>query len=168
MPSRQLTLADGQLSTTTATLIGGADVPGSHVSVLLSNTSSFDVTVTLSFQRAGGTARRIRKVTLEADDQLLLRHLPIQPNDTLLGVANVPSAVDYLVNSSTDGPISISVLSASGGVKNEITGETAVTGQVNVGETPSMEDLMTEQNSILRRVLLALELLHGNEIPDPV
>ena len=36
-----------------------------------------------------------------------------------------------------------------------------------VSEAPTIEDLLTEQNSLLRRLVLAMELFHGTEISDP-
>lgn len=168
MSSRSLTLADGQLSVSNATLISGADVPAGFVSLLLSNTHSGNVTVTLTFRRAAGTARRLCKVTLEADEQLKIDNLPIQPDDSVLGFADIASVVDYLVSAPPgSGQLGIAVVGTDGATKREISGSAIISGNVDVAESPSLEDLMTEQNSILRRVLLALEMLHGSKIPDP-
>ena len=37
-----------------------------------------------------------------------------------------------------------------------------------VSGAPSLEELLTETNSLLRRLALAAEIAHGTEIPDPV
>lgn len=37
-----------------------------------------------------------------------------------------------------------------------------------ISAAPTVEELLTEQNSLLRRLVLAMEMIHGNKIPDPL
>lgn len=38
---------------------------------------------------------------------------------------------------------------------------------IELAEAPTVESLLEETNSLLRRLVLGLELLHGKSIPDP-
>ena len=168
---RKETLADGQLGTTAASLIDPTLVPAGAVTVVLSNIASTDETVILTFQRAGGTARRLARRTLAQHQQLIIKNLPIQPSDSLLGVTSNAGAVDYVVVTADDsGPFHIQAMSAQGEPIQSSTGDTEVSGTLELSSVPTMEDLMTEQNSLLRRMLLGLEILanNGHSIPDPV
>lgn len=41
------------------------------------------------------------------------------------------------------------------------------TAGVKVSEAPSVQELLEQTNSLLRRLVLAMEMVHGTEIPDP-
>ena len=139
--ARTLTLADGQLGTTAAAILsGGSAPPGGHVDVICQNTSSEEQTVVLTFQRSGGTARRIWRAVLAENEQLLVGGIPLQPDDTLLAVTTTASAVDYLVFASGASGLSLDVLSADGTSKGVAT---------------------------LRKILLGMELLSDGHMIDP-
>lgn len=116
--ARNLTLADGQLGVTAATVLAGSAAPaGGRIDFIAHNTSTTTQEVVLTFQRAGGTARRIARAELEEDQGLIVRGLPIQADDTLLGVTTGAQAVDYLVNASESDEFSVSVMEATGAAK---------------------------------------------------
>jgi hypothetical protein len=140
--ARDLTLADGQLGTTAATLYSGASAPanGHRIDVILQNTGDSEETVVLTFQRMGGTARRLFQCVLQADEQLLLRGVPVQPDDTVLAVTSTASVVDYLVTVSSAATLTAEVLDSSG---------------TNKGVTT------------LRKILLGVEYFVGGSLADP-
>lgn len=115
MPARNVTLADGQLGASAATLLSGADFDG-NVQLACHNTAAAKQTVVINFQRAGGTARRIARAVLEQDESLFVTGIALQPDDTLLGYATGASAVDYMVTLSA-GPFSIYTRAATGAPK---------------------------------------------------
>lgn len=138
--ARNLTLADGRLGTTAATVISGADVPEKRVDVLLQNTGTSEETIVLTFQRAGGTARRLARIVLQENEQALARNVPMQPDDTLLGLTTTASTVDYIVQSGGDGSFGIEVYDSRGSGRGIVT---------------------------MRRLLLGIEHMIGDELPDP-
>lgn len=138
--ARPLTLADGQLGTTAATLLSGADAPQSgRVDVVLSNTGTSEETVVLTFQRSGGTARRLARLVLNANEQAHVRGVAVQPDDTLLAVTSTASAVDYLVTASGAATLTVDVLDGAGTSKGVAT---------------------------LRRILQGVQTVVGDELPD--
>ena len=167
---RELTLADGQLPTTAATLVSGGDVPNHHVSGVFANVSTYDVTVTITFKRAGGTARRIAYAVLAPNESLRLNDQPIQGDDTLLGLASVATAIDYVLFVGSPGGQApgVAQAGAAGSIRSEMSGSLtlATESALAISEAPSVEESLAEQTHILRRVLLALELMTGQQIPD--
>ena len=112
---RELTLVAGQLGTTAATLLAGVDAPPSgRVNLLIHNTGTLTEKVILTFQLAGGTARRVARAELKENQQLFVHGLPIQSGDTLLGVTTSASVVDYLITASSDPTLSVVCLEADG------------------------------------------------------
>ena len=114
MASRTRTVADGQLATTAASILSGADVPGGYVEVLLSNTGTSEETVILTYQRAGGTARRLARVVLQGDEQAVVVGIAMQPDDTLLGVTTTASVADYLIFETPPATFRVDVLDPEG------------------------------------------------------
>lgn len=165
--ARSLTLADGQLGTTAATLLSGADAVAGSVSAVFTNTSAAEQTVILTFRRSGGTARRIARAVLAEHEQLRLDNLPMQPDDTLLGYTSNASAVDYLVVSGDGGAMRLTPYGATGSPKSTVDGEQEVSGSLTLSEVSPLEDLDSERNSLLRRLVLGIEMLTGTPIPDP-
>lgn len=112
---RNLTLADGQLGASSATILG---VDGSQrvVAVTLHNTAAAEQTVALTVTRSGSTARTIVRVKLKQYETLYVRGLGLDPSDILSGSASAASAVDYLVSAS-DEPFSIYSRDAEGATK---------------------------------------------------
>ena len=131
--TRPLTLADGQLGTTAAQILAGSSAPANRITVVLQNVSSNEQTVTLTFSRAGGTARRLARAVLDQNEQLYLTGLPMQPDDSLLGMAGASAAVDYLIFTAGEGPLSVRTLAADGAERGISTNESPnrlINGQV--------------------------------------
>jgi predicted transcriptional regulator len=119
--------------------LSGADAPTGRITLVLNNTGTADEVVILTFQRTGGTARRFRRLVFAENEGAVIRGIPIQPDDTLLGVTTTASVVDYLVSTGS-GDITVDVLSADGTSKGVAT---------------------------LRKILLGMEDLVGTEMVDP-
>lgn len=138
--ARTHTLADGQLAAAAASILAGTSIGNEPVKVgiILANTGTVDQTVVITMQRSGGTARRIARAILKANESLVINGLPMQTDDTLLGVTTTASTVDYVVTSSS-GVLSIDVLSADGTSKGVAT---------------------------LRQILLGMQVLTDGELPD--
>ena len=165
---RELTLADGQLGAAAATIVSGADVPSHYVNVLLTNVSGNDnVEVTLTFQRAGGTARRLARRTLDNNESVELVNWPIAPDDTLLGVASLAASVDYIVTQSTNGRPTIITRDEAGAIKHHSVGTSTISGTLDVAKARGIEHLLAELLSLTRRQLLCLQDIVGSEMPDP-
>lgn len=114
MAARNLTLANGQLETTAATLLAGSAAPSEGlVNVALNNTGSSEETVLLTLQVRGGTARRVARVVLNENEAAHVKGVPLAAEDTLLAVTTTASAVDYLVTVG-DGSLRVQALSADG------------------------------------------------------
>lgn len=141
MARRELTLADGQLAASAAALLAGANAPHTgRVDVLLHNTGTTEQVVQLTFQRAGGTARRLPRIVLQESEFALIGNVPMQSDDTLLGTSTTASQVDYLVNAANGGSFRLETFSADGTGKGI---------------------------SALRRMTLGMEVLTSTELPDP-
>lgn len=154
---RDLTFADGQLGTTAATILAGSSVPaGTRLDVILQNTSAVTQTVVLTFQRAGGTARRVARGVLAENEQMHVLGLPIQPDDTLLGVTTGSLAVDYLVTASGSKALAIHTLDANGSPRQSLTNESTTEAVDGRASTPvhddavrrALEDLTEAVNSL--------------------
>lgn len=115
----QLTLADGQLAASaTAILTGSTSSP--TVNVVLQNTSaSTTETVVLTFQRSGGTSRRLVRQVLAPNEQLIVSGITLMPDDTLLGQTTNASTVDYLAFSG-GGAFNIQAFDSSGLPKSSV------------------------------------------------
>ena len=140
--SRSLTINAGQLAASATTLLSGVALPktGRRLDLVFQNTGTSAQTIVLTFQRIGGTSRRLMRAELEPDEQLLVTSIPIEPDDVLLGATTDASLVDYLVFAAAGGPMRIEVLSANG---------------TNKGV------------AALRSILLGMEQLIDTTLPDP-
>lgn len=117
--ARDYTYADGQLGTSAASILAGSSIltTGDKIAISLFNTASTTETVVLSFQRAGGTARTIRRAVLAQNESVVITGLPMQPDDTLLGATTNASAVNYLIAGKSEGPLTVKVFDATGAEK---------------------------------------------------
>lgn len=109
-----LNLADGQLGASAAQILAGATVGSVRIDAVLHNTGSNEETVVLTFQRNGGTARRIARAVLDENEALVLSALPVESGDVLLGVTSNASVVDYLISVAADGPRTITIYDENG------------------------------------------------------
>ena len=139
--ARTHTLADGQLAASAGTILAVTsigDVPV-RVSAVFANVGSAVETVVVTMQRSGGTARRVARAVLNENESLVINGLPIQTDDTLLGVTTSASSIDYVVYGSGGNVLTIDVLSADGTSKGVAT---------------------------LRQILLGMQVLTDGELPD--
>jgi len=129
------TYADGQLPASAAALFtAGQD--GNYpsdgnvgVALTLANTSaSLTETVTITFQRQGGTARRIAHLVLLPNEAAVIDGLPMSMGDIILGVTSDATTVDYVLGASATGPLTISVFDSNGALR-QVNG-TTVTGAI--------------------------------------
>jgi hypothetical protein len=138
--ARDLTLADGQLSSTAATLFAGSGTQARRVDVILQNTGSSTETVTLTFTRANGsTARRLARLELGENQQAFVYGVPLEPDDTLTAVATTGSVVDYLVFASGSRSFGMELLDSTG---------------------------TSKAAEALRKTKAGVESLVGDELPD--
>ena len=80
--ARSLTLADGQLAASAGTILSGSAFDG-RITAVFQNVGGQTETVVITMTRAGGTARRVARAVLLDNEQLVVRNLPMQPDDTL-------------------------------------------------------------------------------------
>ena len=115
----KLTLADGQLSATAATVYSG---DAGVVTINAYNTSSStSQTVSFTFQRNGGTARGLHRAILAPYERVILSGVCIETADTILGSATNATTVDYLVTVG-NGPFCVTSFDANGALKQVNTG----------------------------------------------
>ena len=115
----KLTLADGQLSATAATVYSG---DARIVTINAYNTSaSSSETVSFTFQRNGGTARGLHRAILAPYERVIISGVCVETADTILGSATDAATVDYLVTIGS-GPFNVSSFDASGALKQVNTG----------------------------------------------
>lgn len=156
---RTQSLADGQLDDSASTLLEGSSTAEGRVNVVLYNTGSQAQTVVLTFSRAGGTARRLARAELDADEGLLLTGVPLQPGDSLLGVASSAAAVDYLVLAGGGDALALHTLAADGSSRALDTAESpnvAINGQLTTsvhddGLRRLLEELVAELKALAGR-----------------
>lgn len=140
--ARDVTLADGQLAASAGTILAGSSLPsgvnGFIVQGIFQNTAATAETVVITMQRAGGTARRIARAVLAQNEQLIVRGLGMQPDDTLLGTTTNASAVDYMITASGGGPFEIITLGAAGAqkaVRSEVSRTVQIATRGKIGGT---------------------------------
>lgn len=132
--SLPLTLADGQLPSSAASLQAGSGT-GLKVSGIFSNTGGSSETVSLYVSRNGGTNRKILQAVLATGETLIVNGINLASNDTLLGVATDASVVDYVLSHGTD-EFEAKVLDANGALKSgsaAFSGDVSLTGDLVVG-----------------------------------
>jgi hypothetical protein len=139
------TIADGQLAAAAAAILTGADVGSTRVDIVLNNTSgSSTETVTLTFQRAGGTARVLDRCALLPHETRTITGVGIQSGDVLLGVATDAATVDYLISVSAGGPLTARTTDANGAAKGAsaatLAGNTITFGGATGGNTITFPD----------------------------
>lgn len=134
------TIADGQLAASSATLVTGALGLKGHVTLMLQNTGTAQETILVTLTRANGTARRLSRIVLEENESAHLRNVPIQQGDVIAGYTTTASSVDYLIFGAPGGGLALELYDASGASKGVTT---------------------------LRKILLGIEYLVGDELPDP-
>lgn len=117
-------LANGQLAAASATILAAADdgQPRS-VNIALGNTSGSSTEVVIvTVTRSGGTARRVARVSLAANETAQIVNLSLGGGDTVQAYATDATTVDYDVSAAAaPGAFAIVALDASGGIKQGTT-----------------------------------------------
>lgn len=122
-------------ATTAAQIASGADGP---INLTFSNVGVVSETVVLTVATGSGTARRIRRDVLAADEQLVITNLVLDPNQTLYAVTTTAACVEYYAVSGVGGPFQAFAFDANGALKNVnsgVVGNQTLTGNLAVGGT---------------------------------
>ena len=114
--TRRLTTADGQVAASTTEIATGPSDSGGRINVTFCNTGTAEETLVLTVTRgSGGTARRLRRNVLQANEQLVVAGLPLSGDDSLKAATTNASVVDYLVSvGPDDSPFTFTVYDESG------------------------------------------------------
>lgn len=133
------TYADGQLAASaTSIFIAGQDgnypsVGDINGSLTLTNTSAVNTeTIVLTFKRQGGTSRRLLRLVLSPNEAAIVRGIPMQQGDQLLGSTTDATTVDYVLGDSAGGVgLTVESYDSNGVLKQtngvSITGATTLT-----------------------------------------
>lgn len=127
------TFTDGQLAASESAILTyntdvGTTGKGQTFAATFTNVGGSQETILLTFQRRGGTSRRLRRVVLSANEQFVMNGLTMSPEDILLGSTSNASSVDYVVSSSGDGPLQFQTFDANGSLKS---GSASFSGNVS-------------------------------------
>lgn len=124
------TLTASQLAASSTT-IHTADKGGTY-SLLLANTSASSAeTCVVTVARAGGTARRIARVVLAANETAHILNIPMSSGDVLAGSATDASTVDYTLSVSGGGEFRVVCLDANGALRS---GTGGLSGNVTLSD----------------------------------
>lgn len=117
-----ITLADGQVGAT-ATALSTNPLSG-LVNVTFCNVGGLSETVVVTLLRNGGTARRVARAVLAANEALVVAGLQVHGVDTLKASTTNATSVDYVVSSAPDSSrLQIYTLDANGAVKQVNSGQ---------------------------------------------
>ncbi len=135
MSSLNQTIADGQLAAT-ATALTSRKLSGKH-NISLQNVGGAGETVVLTLMVNGGTARRIGRWVLAANEQITVRGLALSGVDTLLGESSHTESMDFVIfSASEDTAFSTSSYDANGALKTAqlgVAGNLSIAGDLTVG-----------------------------------
>ena len=134
-----LNLSDGQLTTSSATLVT-FDSTSYYLVIKLFNTSVADVDVTLTVTRTtNGTARTLARAELKSYESLYLTGVSLDQADTLAGYASRASAIDYMVSRDDRGEANFSIMCRAADGSPKMT--TTVTVEVPVKSGPDAGEM---------------------------
>ena len=103
LPLKQnLNLSSGQLAASNTLITAGPGSKARRINLTLCNTGSQTETIYLTLSLKGGTARRLRKLSLDPDEQYFIAGLPVDVDDGLYGYTTNASAVDYILSVASD------------------------------------------------------------------
>jgi len=115
---QNLTLADGQVMTAAAPVLAGIGNAAGRYNLTFANVGGQEETLLLTLARNGGPQRRLKRVVLEADEQLEIGGLPLNLSDVLYAQTTDPASVDYTASfSGSQAPPTMRVYDNKGGVK---------------------------------------------------
>lgn len=134
-----LTLADGQVAASAGTIHTVTSTNEGRVGMTFHNTGSNSETVVVTLSRAGGTARRIARAVLAANEALVVTGFPVQAGDVIAAATTNASAADYVVTACSESvPLDIYTLSGNGArklVRTEATRTIQIGTRGKVGAT---------------------------------
>jgi hypothetical protein len=93
-----LTIGDGQVAITATQITAGSGDRAQRLDIKFCNTGDQEETLILTISRNGGTARRLKRVVLAANEEFKLGGLALNKTDSLLGVTTTASSIDYVVS----------------------------------------------------------------------
>ena len=145
-------MADGQLSSSSATILGTA-ASDRTVGVVLYNTSSvLQQTVRLTITRSGSAARTLVRAVLEGNESLYLAGLTLDPSDLLAGLTTNAATVDYLVTTGL-GPFSVTTRDKAGAPKASAALEVTLPKDLDINEgTLRVIGLLEEVRDVLLKI----------------
>ncbi len=115
---QNLTTGDGQVAVTATQITAGAGVKARRMNVTFANVGGLNETLVVTISRNGGTARRLKRVVLDVNEQLEICGLPLNGTDSLLAATTNALSVDYVVSVAADNsPQTMVVYDEFGGVK---------------------------------------------------
>ena len=116
--TQNLTTGDGTVAITATQITAGVGDIARRMNLTFANVGGQQETLTLTISRNGGTARRLKRVVLEADEQLEITGLPLNKTYSLLAQTTNAASVDYMVSiAAKEAPLVMQVYDAMGGIK---------------------------------------------------
>ena len=144
-----LVLSDGQLSTTSATLVTATG--SQYIALTLFNTSeSATVTVRLTLARSGGTARNFAIGELGPLEAMYVRGIGLDPSDTLAGYADIASTIDYLAFwDRDDSDFLIFTRAADGSPKSSSTSSSSSESEENAAPDQGQVEMIKRLDTVI-------------------
>lgn len=132
-----LALANGQVPATAGTILAGTTLLAEgRVDACFTNVGGAPETLVVTVKRNGGTARRVARFVLQANETAYVCGFVMEPSDTLLAVTSNATSVDYTVDLSTGGPLRIFSCDANGAERSGAaaigSGSLTITGDLTV------------------------------------
>lgn len=112
---KNLVISDGQVAASAGVILSGPGDWARRFNLTFTNAGSTAEVLVLTFSRASGTQRQLRRVELEADETFELTGLPLNKADSVYAVTTNALTVDYLVSVAPDeAPLSSQVYGPDG------------------------------------------------------
>lgn len=116
---QNLTTGSGQVAVTATQITAGVSDRARRLNLKFCNVGGQEETLVLTVSRNGGTAVRIKRVVLAADEEFKLSGLPLNSTDSLLAATTNAASVDYLISiAGADAPYAEETFDDSGRQKN--------------------------------------------------
>lgn len=115
---QNLTVADGQVATAAAQVLAGISNTAMRYNLTFANVGGQEETLLLTISRNGGPQRRLKRVVLEADEQLEIGGLPLNLSDVLYAQTTDQASVDYTASvCGPSAPLAMNVYDNTGALK---------------------------------------------------
>lgn len=123
-------LADGQVAATAGAIYTHAGEDAVRINVTFTNVGGEAETLVLTVLRNGGTARRVRRLVLDANQECILAGFPMSKTDVLKAATSNAASVDYDVTQAPDNaPLTFTAFDANGAIKS---GSAAFSGAITL------------------------------------